>query len=192
MLFWFISRLLPVIFSINLKKEPFKLISNIGLIGFFLAIPTLVPLFVKVTSKSINSTAVKQVICNTKITEYTMMISLIIGFCITMFLTKKRIKRNNWWIYALALPYIVAFSIVNNKYQSFLKFTKLPYFSNSNVARMISESRSPNIMLINELWYLLITMEIIACAIMLGGLISASLRQKETLKKPSAKIGKAI
>lgn len=81
---------------------------------------------------------------------------------------------------------------MNNKYQSFLKFTKLPYFSNSNVARMISESRSPNIMLINELWYLLITMEIIACAIMLGGLISASLRQKETLKKPSAKIGKAI
>ncbi|NUF98948.1 hypothetical protein GYW21_09305 [Lactobacillus mellis] len=141
----------------------------------------------KYFGKYITQQDVNKVISNTIVTYIVFIAALIVGYFITLTLSRKIIIRNSWWMLILAIPYIIFYWIITSKYSQFRSFVSSSNYQSNKVASMINNSQIPNIMLMNEFWYEIVTLIIIVLAIELGVIVFAFLQKKLTKRKRSAK-----
>lgn len=182
---WIFSGIIPIFFVFFAKKEPYQTISKMGLISVFAFISTLVPLPLmwQYFGRHITKQDVSKVVANTILTYIVFTVALIFGYFVTLALSRKIIKKNNWWMLILAMPYIIFYWIITSKYSQFHNFVSSSNYQSSKVVSMINNSQVPNLMLMNEFWYEIITLTIIALAIELGVIVFAFIYKKISEKK---------
>lgn len=182
---WLFSGIIPILFVFLAKKEPYQTISKMGLIAAFTFISTLVPLPLmwKYFGNYITQQDVNKVISNTILTYIVFIVALIVGYFVTLTVSRKIIKKNNWWMLIFAMPYIIFYWIIASKYSQFHNFVSSSNYKSSKVALMVNSSKNPNIMLMNEFWYEIITLVVIVLVIELGVIVFAFLQEKISEKK---------
>lgn len=90
-------------------------------------------------------------------------------------------------MFIFAMPYIIFYWIIASKYSQFHNFVSSSHYKSSKVALMVNSSKNPNIMLMNEFWYEIITLIVIVLVIELGVIVFAFLQEKISEKKKGVK-----
>lgn len=177
-LIWLFSGLFPIILlKINWKKPYFYLLSVFSIYSTATFIPTIVPFFVRFDSK-LNISLVKQVIFNTNLFFLITLVSMIFGYLLSLILIKEDLKRNFWWAFFFAIPYILTFFELKNRYNQFTSLLNLKEFSYKSLVQMLESLPKVNLVSINPLWFQLIINSIAFLILMEGGLLSVFIWKK--------------
>lgn len=176
LLLWIFSPLVSfTLWFINRKKK-ISFINSFFIYPVILVFISVIPLFVNPTEK--NPHAVKVAINNTQIFYVALYIALCIGFVINLYFSKQALKKSNWWLFIVALPYVFTGLITFHQQQTFIKFLNLKDFSYKNVSEMLWSMSFSDIRLMNPLWYQIIALIIASTLVLIGANLSEIIWKK--------------
>lgn len=147
-----------------LSKNPSIII--LSLYNASLVLSSLVPL--GVINKGINSKAVHTVVKNTYIFYGVLCLTNLIALITTIYLLRKNVEKNNWWLFVLSVPYIVTGWSVVQDFTAFRNLVSKKDFEYSKVAEMLKEFEGMDVLLLNHNWYKIISISIVAFVLMIG------------------------
>ncbi|HIB1899790.1 TPA: hypothetical protein ACWWDF_002411 [Enterococcus faecium] len=147
-----------------LSKNPF--IAILSLYNASLVISSLVPL--AVINIGISSNAVRTVVKNTYMFYGVLGITSSMTLIITIYLLRKNIEKNNWWLFILSVPYVVTGWGVVQDFTAFRNLVSKKDFDYSKVAEMLKRFEGMDVLLLNHNWYKIISISIVAFVLMIG------------------------
>lgn len=179
LLLWGTSPLIAFLMWFWDKKKQKNYFKSFFVYPISLFVISIIPLFVNATNKS--PAAVKVAVNNTNIFMNTFYIVLIVAFIVNLYISRQALKKSNWWLFIVALPYVLTEIYVYQMQRVFIEFTQMKDFSYSNVSRMLNGMKFSDIRLINPLWYQTISL-IVASTLLLIGVSFSEIIWKKTKK----------
>lgn len=174
---WFGSPVLTFFFWKFTKLHFAKEINGIFTYTISVFLITLIPLFIINPSKT-TTQVVSSVVMNTKVFFIAFYIALIVGFITNLYVSQELLKKSNWWLFIIALPYMITSFLVINSQRAFISFTQYSDFSYKNVSRMLTIVKQTDVRYMNPLWYESISLVIVSMLVVEGVYIGALIWQK--------------
>lgn len=165
---WFGSPIICLIFWILTRQsESYNNISSFFVYPIALLIVSVIPLFIKYPFVR-NTSSVKAVLANTKLYFIVFAVLLVIGWLVNLYLTKSALKKSNWWLFIVTLPYLLTSFLIYRRYVEVDGFFKLKHFKYETVAAMLRQLKIPDLRVMNPLWYETIALIILSLIILIG------------------------
>lgn len=174
---WFGSPVLTFFFWKFTKLHFAKEINGIFTYTISVFLITLIPLFIINPSKT-TTQVVSSAVMNTKVFFIAFYIALIVGFIANLYVSQELLKKSNWWLFIIALPYMITSFLVINSQRAFISFTQYSDFSYKNVSRMLTIVKQTDVRYMNPLWYESISLVIVSMLVVEGVYIGALIWQK--------------
>ena len=171
---WFMGAPLSYLCWRASKKLPFL---SFWVYPTALFLVSLIPLLVQ-QPNSYSLKAVNSAIINTKIYFVAFYIALIIGYIVNLAITKANLKKSNWWLFVVAIPYLLTIFTIYAHQKSFFKFLHFDDFSVKNVSMMLKHVHFLDVRLMNPLWFETIALIIVSMMILEGVTFGAIIWQK--------------
>ena len=187
---WAGSPIFALLLWILLRKKSavYKRVTSFFVYPVTLFFVSLIPLWIRDTAGT-STNLVKATVINTKVFFVAFYIALLIGFIWNIYISRETYKKSNWWLFIVALPYLLTAIYVYGFQNSFIKFISLKNFSYKAVASMLKHVHFADIRIMNPMWYNSISLIVISTILILGVLISAFIwkKTKKWRKKPAKK-----
>lgn len=177
LLLWLGSPALAFFFWKFTKLHFAKEVNDVFIYTISVFVVTLIPLLIINPSKT-TAKAVGLMVMNTKVFFIAFYIALIVGFIANLYLSRELLKKSNWWLFIVALPYMITSFMVINSQRAFISFTQYSDFSYKNVSRMLTAIQQTDIRYMNPFWYESIGLVILSMLVIEGVCVGAFVWQK--------------
>lgn len=148
------------------KLSQFKLINSFFIYPVALFITSIIPMLIDPTSKTPSS--VRLAVNNTKLFFIVYYMVLVIAFIFNLVISRSAIKKSNWWLFIVALPYLITGIWIYGLQQKFMQLINLRYFSYASLSAMLKNMHFSDVRLMNPGWYQTISLITISTLIILG------------------------
>lgn len=166
------------------KKKQFNnkaIITILSLFDCVIINTSIIPLFV--INQGIEAKAIANVVKNTYIFYIVLSLLGLIGIVVTIYLLRKRILNNNWWLFFISIPYIVSGWSFKQDFKLFTSLVTSSDFDYNQISEMLNSMKSVNVLLINQDWYKCISFVLVITILMAGViLIEAVWKKTEKLR----------
>lgn len=164
---WIISPIIAVLsWFYTRKHSTFNIINSFFTYPAALFLMTLIPLFVDPEGRTPNS--VRLAVNNTKVFYLAYYAVLVIAFILNLSISRSALKKSNWWLFIVAVPYLLTGIWVYGSQQKFVQMLDLKYFSFASLAAMLKTMHFSDVRLMNPCWYQTIALVTVSTLIILG------------------------
>ena len=177
---WFGSPIVTFLFWWFTKSSGQRYINSFFVYTISIFIPTLIPLAVTKPAKTTTKN-IAFAVFDTKVFFITLYVTLVIGFIVNIYLVRNLLKKSNWWLFIISLPYMFTSFLAISYHRAFLNLTQYSDFSYRNLSKMFTSFKQVDIRYMNSLWYQVIAFVVVSM-IFLEGVNIGAFAWKKTKK----------
>lgn len=186
---WVGSPIIASLAWILLKNETemYRRVTSFFVYPVTLFFVSLIPLVIR-DNKGTSVSIVKDTVVNTKVYFVALYVALFVGFILHLYLTRATLKKSNWWLFIVALPYLLTSMYAYHYQLGFIHFLNLKGFSYKTVSGMLKKVHFADVRVMNPMWFSGISLLIAGGILILGVLIGAFIWKKtEKWRRKNAK-----
>ncbi|KRL80661.1 hypothetical protein [Ligilactobacillus equi] len=189
-----VSLIVAIVFTIFIvKKREMSIYTKY--LGSFLTVMTAtnwIGMIMMYPSRKVTTKAVIHMVNVTYVYNYLVVATCVVGIVWGAFLTKKMLKKTNWWLFVVCIPYFAVLNQVAITIAGLTTLTGYSDYSPKIVKIIINTNKYGDINLMNQSLYYLITYQIIALIFMFGGkiIVFVYTKTKKRVQKIQRKLEK--